>query len=323
MSDRRNLLFAMAAGFFLSVSTAQPVHSQPYPSRPITVIVPFGAGGATDVIMRTVGEQMGRILGRPIVIENVPGAGGAVGAMRAMRAPPDGYTILLGHIGTHAVAPATKSDLGYKPDVDFEAIGLVLEAPLLLTTRKEFPPENLRTFGAHVKANEDKMNVAHPGVGSNGYNYCLLLNSLLGVKPTMVPFNSSATAINALISGQVDYVCTGLSDSRAHLESGMLKAYAIGSAERHPLLPEIPTSREAGLPEWHAVPWWALFTSKGTPQEVVAVLSSALDKALDDAVIRERLTGQGSTLPTKERRGSEPLRGLVKSDLARWRTILN
>jgi tripartite-type tricarboxylate transporter receptor subunit TctC len=176
------------------------------------MIVPFAAGGGTDVLARIVSEHMSRTLGQQVIIENVAGAGGTTGSLRAMRANPDGHTIEMGHMGTHAVAVSLYPSLAYKPDVDFEPIGLVVEQPILIVARKDFPPKDLGEFVTYVKASAEKLNMAHGGVGSNVFNFGLVLNSVLGVKPTMVPFNGTGPALNALVGGQVDYMCAAIAD---------------------------------------------------------------------------------------------------------------
>jgi tripartite-type tricarboxylate transporter receptor subunit TctC len=240
-----------------------------------------------------------------------------------MRAKADGYTILIGHMGTHAVSVSLYPNLAYKPDVDFEAIGVVIEVPIVVVAKKNFPANDLKEFMAYVRANAAKLNMAHAGVGSNVFNFGLLLNSLLGVRPTLVPFTGTGPATNALLSGQVDYMCNGVPETGSHIQAGMLKAYAVGTVERNPAIPNVPTSKEAGLPEFQAAPWFALFTPKRTPQSVRDMLSDALDKALDDPSVRKRLLDIGGDIPPKAtRRGQQPLAVLVKSEIARWMPIM-
>ena len=307
----------------LSGLAASPAAAQAdYPRRPITLIVPFAAGGPTDVISRIVAENMSRTLGQPIIIENIVGAGGTTATTRAMRAAPDGYTIEMGHMGTHAASVALYPNLAYKPDVDFAPIGLVAGTPVLILARKDFPPKDLKEFTSYVKANADKLNMAHAGVGSVSFTTCLLLNSILGVKPTSIPFNGTGPALTALISGQVDYMCDQIVNVVQQINAGQIKAYAIGTAERNPALPNVPTAKEAGLPEFQAQAWNALFAPKGTPQPVLDKLTDALDKALDDEQTRKRLLELGSVLPDKAGRGQQALAALVKSEIARWTPVI-
>jgi tripartite-type tricarboxylate transporter receptor subunit TctC len=227
----------------------------------------------------------------------------------------------MGHIGTHAVSVWLYPQLAYKPDVDFEPIGLTMESPLLIVARKDFPPRNLEEFIAYVKANSEKLNMGHAGVGSILYSFGLMLNSILGVRPTLVPFNGGGPATSALLGGQIDYACISTVDVASHVNAGTLKAYAIAADERSPALPNVPTTKEAGLPEFKAMPWFALFAPKGTPRPILNKLSDALDKALDDQKVRRRFSDLGGYIPEKARRGQEALATLVKDEIARWAPI--
>jgi tripartite-type tricarboxylate transporter receptor subunit TctC len=314
--------FGISSGLLSGMAASPAAAQADYPRRPITLIVPFAAGGPTDVISRIVAENMARTLGQPIIIENIVGAGGTTATTRAMRAAPDGYTIEMGHMGTHAASVALYPNLAYKPDVDFVPIGLVAGTPVLILARKDFPPKDLKEFTSYVKANADKLNMAHAGVGSVSFTTCLLLNSILGVKPTSIPFNGTGPALTALISGQVDYMCDQIVNVVQQINGGQIKAYAIGTAERNPALPNVPTTKEAGLPEFQAQAWNALFAPKGTPQPILDKLTDALDKALDDEQTRKRLLELGSVLPDKAGRGQQALAALVKSEIARWTPVI-
>lgn len=319
-----------ATGFFTRLMTGAAMlaasaglaAAQDYPTRPITVIVPFAAGGPTDVIARIVTDNMSKTLGQSMVIENVVGAGGTTGATRAMRAAPDGYTIIMGHMGTHAASVALYPNLAYKPDVDFEPIGLAAGTPVLILAKKDYPAKDLKEFVAHVKANVVKLNMAHAGVGSVSFTTCLLLNSIMGVKPTSVPYQGTGPSMNALVAGQVDYMCDQIVNAVPQIKGGTIKAYAIGTAERNPSLPDVPTAKEAGLPEFQASAWNALFAPKGTPKAIVDKLAAALSKALDDETTRKRLLELGSDIPGPDRRGPAALASLVKSEIAKWSPII-
>jgi tripartite-type tricarboxylate transporter receptor subunit TctC len=316
----RHLIFALAVA--TGLAGAGGATAQTFPSRPITMIVPFGAGGPADVSARIVGEHMSRTLGQQIVIENVLGAGGTTGSARAMRATPDGYTIAIGQIGTHAAAVALYPNLAYAPDVDFAPIGRVVDQAVLIVARKDFPPHDMKEFIAYVKANADKLNMAHAGVGSISHFSCLLLNEILGAKPTLVPFSGGAPSINAMVGGQVDYMCEPISDVVQQVKAGTLKVYATGTAERNPALPDLPTAKEAGLPAFEVSAWYGLFAPKGTPQAVLDALTDALDKALDDETVRKRLSDLGCNIPAKPARGQGALASLVKNEIARWSPII-
>ncbi len=317
---RRFLHLAAGAAAFPAVSRV--ASAQAYPARPITLIVPFPPGGSTDVGARIVADHMSRTLGQQIVVQNVSGAGGTVGSTRAMRADPDGYTILMGQMGTHAAAVALYPNLAYKPDVDFEPIGMVTAFPLIIAARKDFPPKDLKEFVAYLKANDSTLNQAHAGVGSIFFTTCLLLNSILGVKPTLVPFSGGAPAMNALVAGQVDYMCADIVTGGPQLEPGRIKVYAIASAARNPAMPNVPTTTEGGLPAFQASAWNGLFAPKATPKPILDKLVDALDKALDDEGTRKRLAVLGGDIPDKSKRGPQPFLALVKSEIARWTPII-
>jgi tripartite-type tricarboxylate transporter receptor subunit TctC len=296
--------------------------AQAYPTRPVTIIVPFAPGGGTDFAARVVGEHMSRTLGQRFVIENFAGAGGTSGSIRAMRATPDGYTLEMGHIGTHAISVWFYPSLAYKPDVDFEPIGLAMESPLLIVARKDFPAANLKEFVAYAKANQEKLNMGHGGVGAILYSFGLLLNSIMGVKPTLVPFNGGGPVTTALLGGQIDYACGGITDVSPHVRAGTLNAYAIAADQRNAAVPDVPTTREAGLPEFTALPWFGLFAPKGTPQPILTKLSDALEKALDDQDVRKRFADVGGVIPHKAKLGPQALATLVKDEIARWAPII-
>jgi len=310
---------ALAVLVLLGLATAR---AETFPVRQVTIIVPFAAGGPSDVIARIVADQFSKRLGQPFVIENVNGAGGTIGASRAARAAPDGYTLVMGHMGTHAAAVALYPNLAYDPATDFAPIGLVDETPEVLVTRKDLPPNTLQEFAAYARTNEQKLNMAHSGVGSISYVGCTLLNAAIGIRPTLVPFTGSAPATNALLAGQVDYFCDPIVAQMPHIRAGTLKGLAIAAPARHPLLPNVPTSAEQGLPQFSASPFYALFAPKGTPAPIVDALATALDQALDDDTARARLAELGATIADKSRRGPAPLAALVRSETARLTPIL-
>ncbi|AXK83599.1 tripartite tricarboxylate transporter substrate binding protein BugD [Pseudolabrys taiwanensis] len=314
----RGLLLAAFAVATFGAAQAQ----SDYPKRNITMIVPFAAGGPTDVVARIVSDHMARTLGQTILIENVVGAGGTTGAGRAARASNDGYTVIMGHMGTHAAAVALYANLSYKPDVDFEPVGLAAGTPILILTKKDFPAKDLKEFVAYVKANNTKLNMAHAGVGSVSHTTCLLLSSILQVKPIAVPFNGTGPAMNALVGGQVDYMCDQIVNAVPQIQAGTIRAFAIGTPERSPVLPDVPTTTEAGLPQYQASAWNAVFAPKGTPKEVTQKLADALDKALDDPAVRKRLLDLGSDIPGKDRRGPQALGTLVKGEIDKWTPII-
>jgi tripartite-type tricarboxylate transporter receptor subunit TctC len=310
------------AGLSALAALAAPAQAQPYPARPITMIVPFAAGGPTDIVARIVADNMSKTLGQQIVIENVVGAGGTTGATRAMRANPDGYTIIMGHMGTHAAAVALYPKLAYHPIKNFEPVGLAAGTPVLIVAKKDFPAKDLKEFAAYIKANAEKVNAAHAGVGSVSFTSCLLLNSVLDVKPTAIPFQGTGPALNALLGGQVDYMCDQIVNLVPQIKAGNIKAYGIGTPERNPALPDVPTTKEAGLPQFDVSAWNAIFAPKGTPKEALDKLSDALSKALDDEGVRKRLLDLGSDIPGPDRRGQAALNKLVDSEINRWTPVI-
>jgi len=313
---------AAAAVAMMAAAGIGDARAQDYPTRTATVIVPFAAGGPADITGRIVADIFSRYLGQKFVVENVVGAGGTTGAIRAARAPADGYTILSGHLGTNALAPAFYPNLAYDPQKDFEPIGLTAEYPELLVVRKDFPANNLREFVAYAKANPEKLNVGHAGLGSVSYIGCLLLHSAIGIKPTMIPFTGTAPVLNAMLSGQVDYECDPVLGTLSQVQAGNVKALAVAAKKRSPLLPDVPTSYEQGLPEFDIAPFYAVFVPTGTPQAIVDKLADALSKGLNEDAVKKRLAELGAESVEQERRGPKALTDLIKAESARLLPIL-
>jgi tripartite-type tricarboxylate transporter receptor subunit TctC len=315
-------LAGLLAGMVIAASAAAPAIAQDYPTRPITVIVPFAAGGPTDTITRIVGEHMSRTLGQQLVVENVVGAGGTTASTRAKRATPDGYTIITGHMGTHAAAVGLYPNLAYDPRTDFEPIGLLAGTPILILAKKDFPAKDLKEFVAYLKANGGKLNEAHAGVGAVSFTTCALLNSLVGSQPTRIPYTGTGPSMNALVAGQVDYMCDQIVNAVPQVQAGTIKAYGVATPERNPALPDVPTTKEGGLPEYEVSAWNAMFAPKGTPKAVVDKLNAAIVKALDDESVRKRLLDLGSDIPNKEGRTPQALADLVKREVDRWTPLM-
>ncbi|MCB5175517.1 tripartite tricarboxylate transporter substrate binding protein BugD [Microvirga lenta] len=315
----KKIALALTAVLGLAASGAQ---AQNYPTRPITMIVPFAAGGPTDVVARIVTDHMSRTLGQQIVIENVAGAGGTTGITRAAQSQPDGYTIMMGHMGTHGAAPALYPNLRYDPTKDFAPIGLAAGTPILIVARKDFPAKDLKGFLDHMKANGDKVNMAHAGVGSVSHSTGILFNSIIGAKPTMVAYRGTGPALNDLMANTVDYMTDQIVNVAPQIQGGNIKAYAIATPERSPALPDVPTTKEAGLGDYQVSAWNAVFAPKGTPPDVVAKLNDALVKALSDENTRKRLQDLGGVIPAPEERTPESLQKLVESEVARWTPVL-
>jgi tripartite-type tricarboxylate transporter receptor subunit TctC len=316
----RKTVFLIAAALGLAAGGALAQGN--YPSRPVTMIVPFAAGGPTDVIARIVGEHMSRTLGQQIVVENVAGAGGTTGITRGKQATPDGYTLMMGHMGTHGAAPALYPNLRYDPTKDFEPIGLAAGTPILIVAKKDFPAGNLKEFIVKLKSDGAKLNEAHAGVGSVSHTTCTLLSSLTDTKFGRVAYRGTGPALNDLVAGQVDFGCDQIVNLVPQIQAGTIKALAIATPERSPSLPDVPTTKEAGLPEYEVSAWNAVFAPKGTPKEITTKLSDALDKALSDETTRKRILELGGVIPDKAGRGGEPLQKLVESEVARWSPVL-
>jgi tripartite-type tricarboxylate transporter receptor subunit TctC len=315
---RRTAVAALGALAMLAV----PAFAQDYPTRAITIIVPFAAGGPTDVVTRLVAEPMSKTLGQPIIIENVVGAGGTTGATRAARAPNDGYTFIMGHVGTHAASVALYPKLAYDPRTDFEPISQINGAAIVVAAKKDLPPKDFKEFVAYAKANETKLNQAHAGVGAVSYITCELLNGIIGIKPVGVPFQGTGPAMNALVGGQVDYMCDQITNVVPQVNGGTIKAYAVATPERAPSLPNLPTSAEGGLPNYQASAWNALFAPKGTPKAIIEKVNAAAAKALDDPKVIARMKELGNDIPKPDQRKPEALGKLVKDEVEKWGKFL-
>ena len=296
--------------------------AQNYPSRPVTVIVPFAAGGPTDVVARIVGEHMSKTLGQQLVIENVAGAGGTTGITRGAQSRPDGYTIMMGHMGTHGAAPALYPNIKYDPTKDFEPIGLAAGTPILLVAKKDFPARDLKEFAAYLKANAGKVNMAHAGIGSVSHTTCTMLSHQLGVKFTAVAYRGTGPALNDLVGGQVDFMCDQIVNLVEQIKANSIKAYGVALTQRSPALPDVPTTVEGGMPDYQVSAWNALFAPKATPRDIVAKLNDALSKSLDDANTSKRLLDLGGVIPQGKERTPEHLGTFVAQEVARWTPIL-
>ena len=309
----KKLVLGIAAAATLAF--AGGAQAQAYPTKPITMIVPFAAGGPTDIIARIVADHMSKTLGQQLVIENVAGAGGTTGIARAVSAAPDGYTIAMGHLGTFSAAPATYPGLKYDPINGMQTIGLAGGTPILIVASKTFAPQDLKSFVTYVKDNKDKVNEAHAGVGSVSWTTCTLLKGVLGTpKINSVAYRGTGPALNDLVSGQVDFMCDQIVSVAEQVRAGSIKAYAVASAERSPALPNVPTTKEAGLPEFQIEAWNGIAGPKGMPKEAVDKLVDALNKALNDEATKKRLLDLGTVLPTAEDRTPAGFAAIIKRD---------
>jgi len=303
------------------VAGLAPARAQDYPSRSITVIVPFPAGGASDVVARIVGNQMSKILGQPIIIENVGGAGGTIGGARAAAAPPDGYTLLAAAMGSHVAAPVLTPNVKYDPVADFVPIGITAHSPAVVIARKDFPAKDLKEFVAVLRQQGGTVKQAHGGIGASSHMACLLFTEQIGARPTLVAYRGSGPALNDLVGGHVDFMCEQSVSVADQILADTVKAYAVSAPERLTMLPDVPTAKEAGV-NYEMSIWSGLFAPKGVPPEVIARLADALDKALDEPVIAETYAKLGGSIPAKAERNPAAFDRFVRAEIARWAPIL-
>lgn len=295
--------------------------AQGYPSWPITVVVPFPAGGPSDVVARIIVENVGKTLGQPMVVENVAGAGGTLGSGRVAAANPNGYTVLAGSMGSHVSAPVLTPNLKYDPAKDFEPVGFTVESPAVIVARKDFPAKDLREFVAHLKTHGDTVKQAHGGIGSSSHMACLLFTSQVGVKLTLVAYRGVNMAVTNLVGGHVDFFCNAAVSATQHITSGTLKAYGVSASNRLDTLPDVPTAKEAGINYQMSI-WAGMFAPKGTPKDVIEKLAQALDKALDDPSVKSRVSAIGGSVPAKDTRTPAKFASFVKAEIDYWSPIL-
>jgi tripartite-type tricarboxylate transporter receptor subunit TctC len=310
---------AAAAAALCAIGGAQ---AQDYPTRTITIVVPFAVGGPADITGRIVADILSRHLGQNAIVENIGGAGGTTGALRVARASPDGYTLLSGHMGTNAAAPLFYPNLAYDPQKDFEPVSLTAEYPEVLYVRKDLPADDLKAFIAYARANEASLNMGHAGVGSVSYIGCGLFNAAIGIRPTLVPFTGTAPMANAIVAGQIDYGCDPVLGPLGQIRAGNVKALAIAAKARSALLPDVPTSYEEGVPAFDCAPFYAMFAPKGTPRAIVDRIAAAMNEGLSEETVQKRMAELGAAVPEPARRGPKPLGELVASEFARLGPII-
>jgi tripartite-type tricarboxylate transporter receptor subunit TctC len=298
-----------------------PARAQDYPSRPITVIVPFPPGGASDVVARIVTNQMSRILGQSIVIENIGGAGGTIGSERVAAAVPDGYTLLAAAMGSHVAAPVLTPNLKYDPVEAFVPIGITADSPAVIIARKDFPARDLKEFVAVLLQQGDAVKQAHGGIGSSSHMACLLFTAAIGAKPTLVAYRGSGPALNDLMGGHVDFLCEQAVSVSEQVRANSVKAYAVSARERLAMLPDVPTAKEAGV-NYEMSVWAGLFAPRGVPPAVIGRLAEALNRALDEPSVREKIARLGGSIPDKAKRNPAAFDRFVRSEIARWTPIL-
>jgi tripartite-type tricarboxylate transporter receptor subunit TctC len=312
--------YLIVASLLALAATAAPAVAQ-YPTKPITVIVPFAAGGPTDVVTRLVGEHMARTFGHPIIVENVGGAGGTLGMTRAALAQPDGYTIAVGNMGTQSAAPALYPNLKYDPAKSFAQVGIVNYTPQAIVSKKALPASNMKEFIDYLKANSAKTTYGHAGVGSISHVAGLVFNAKFGFHPNLIPYRGTGPAIQDLVAGQIDYIVDQSLNVIPQIKAGTIRAYGIAAPERLSSIPDVPTTKEAGV-DFIFSAWNAMVAPKDTPREIVAILASALSKALDDPSIQARYAELGSSAPKGDDRGPVGLQKLVESEVARITPVI-
>jgi tripartite-type tricarboxylate transporter receptor subunit TctC len=311
-------LTSLAGVALLAVSHAG---AQQYPTKVVTIIVPFTAGGPTDTVARLIAQPMTKVLKQQVIVENVGGAGGTIGAARVARSAPDGYTLFLHHIG-HSTAPSLYRKLSYDAINDFEPIGLINEVPMTLIARRDFPPADLKTLISYVKSNKDKVTYANAGIGAASHLCGMLFMSTVQVDLTTVPYKGTADVMKDLLGGQVDFSCDQTTNTTSQIKADKVKVYGVTTLKRLASLPKIPTLDEAGLKGFEISVWHGLYAPKATPKPVIDTLTKALQAALKDGTVKQRFGDLGTEPVVEKRATPEALRAHLKSEIARWSPII-
>ncbi|MDH4390274.1 MAG: tripartite tricarboxylate transporter substrate-binding protein [Aquabacterium sp.] len=312
---------ALAALASLATLTAPLAQAQGYPTKAITLVVPFAAGGPTDIVARTLAGVMTRSLGQTVVVENKVGAGGTLAAGHVMRAAPDGYTYLIHHNGM-ATAPALYRKLPYNPQTDFEHVSQVVDVPMTLIGRKDLPANNFQELLAYLKANADKVNLAHAGLGAVSHLCGMVFRQAVGVDLTTVPYSGTGPAFQALLAGQVDVLCDQTTQTTPHIKAGTVKFFGVTTAQRIKVLPDAPTLAEQGLKGFDVVVWHGIYAPKGTPKEASEKFASALRAALKDPTVVQRMTDLGAEFVPDAKLTPEGLRSWLKQETERWGPVI-
>jgi len=312
----KRLLAGLAAALFAAAAAAQD-----YPTHTISIVVPFAAGGPTDTVTRLVAQSMTKTLGQTVIVENVAGAGGTIGVEKVATAKPDGYTLLLMHIGI-STAPSLYRNLRFDPTKDLEPIGLVTNVPMTVIGNKDFPPKDMKELIAYVKANKDKVTYANAGVGAASHLCGMLLMTAIQTDVTTVPYKGTGPAMTDLIGGQVNFMCDQTTNTTPQIKGGKIKGYAVTTKTRVPSLPELPTMDEAGVPGFEVAVWHGLYAPKDTPKPVIDKLTKALQAALKDPAVVTRFEELG-TEPVPESQATPAALGAhLKSEIAKWAPII-
>ena len=317
----RCIRFLAAGGLVALAAWSLPAAAQQYPSKPINVIVPFAAGGPTDVVARLVGEHMGRTLGTTFVVENIGGAGGSLGMTRAAQAAPDGYTIAVGNMGTQSAAPALYPNLRYDPAKSFAQVGIVNYTPQAVVSKKALTTTSLKEFLKYVKDKGSAISYGHAGVGSISHVAGLVFNAKFGLTPNLIPYRGTGPVLQDMVAGQIDFTVDQSLNVIPQIKAGTIKAYAVAAPARLSSIPDVPTTKEAGE-DFIFSAWNAMVAPKDTPKDIVEKLVGALSKALDDPAIKARYVELGSSAPQGAERGPAGLQKLVESEVARITLVI-
>jgi tripartite-type tricarboxylate transporter receptor subunit TctC len=316
---RKRIIAALMVGAFGLLALRAPARAQEsWPSRPLTMVVPFAAGGPVDLLGRIVGPYLGAQLGTPVVIDNFPGAGGMPGSQRVARANPDGYTFLLGSIGTHALNQSLYKHPLYDAATDFAPVALIAQVPLVLIARQDFPARDLKQFIAYAKAQQSHLQYGSAGAGTSTHIGCVLLDQVIGIDVVHVPYRGGEAALLDLIGGRIDYMCSILSTAAQPIRNKTVNAIAMLSRARSPVMPELPTAHEQGLKNFDIYSWNAVFLPKATPPEIVGKLNAALSKVMDNPAVRGKLGDLGLYVVAPEERSPGHLKEFVNSEIEKW-----